>query len=75
MKKLPKDLTEMALNFNDTKDRYEFRMDIPKDVSSIYSTPKYRRRRFLLRGFPFHLERKLKAPLAWTPTSSARSWS
>ncbi len=38
-KKLPKDFTEVVLNFNDTNDRYEFRMDIPKDVSSIYSTP------------------------------------
>jgi len=50
MKKLPKDFTEVALNFNDTKDRYEFRMDIPKDVSSIYSTLKNRRRLFLFRG-------------------------
>lgn len=33
-------------------------MDIPKDVSSIYSTPKYRRRLFLFRGIslPFGKE-------------------
>jgi len=50
MKKLPKDFTEVVLNCNNTKDRYEFLMDTPKDVSSIYSALKYRRRLFLFRG-------------------------
>jgi hypothetical protein len=40
----------VVLNCNNTKDRYGFRRDIPTDVSSIYSTLKYRRRLFLLRG-------------------------
>jgi len=58
MKKLPKDFTEVVLNCNNAEDRYGFRRDIPKDVSSIYSTPKYGRRLFLLRGIslPFGKE-------------------
>jgi hypothetical protein len=54
----------VVLNLNDTKDRYEFRRDIPKDVSSIYSTHKYRRRLFLLRGISLSFGKEIEGTIS-----------
>jgi predicted AAA+ superfamily ATPase len=64
MKKLPKDFTEVVLNCNNTKDRYEFRRGIPKDVSSIYSTRKYRRRLFLFRGISLSFGKEIEGTIS-----------
>jgi len=64
IKKLPKDFTEVVLNCNNTKDRYEFRRDIPKDVSSIYITRKYRRRLFLFRGISLPFGKEIESTIS-----------
>lgn len=64
MKKLPKDFTEVVLNCNNAKDRYGFRSDIPKDVSSIYSTLKYGRRLFLFRGISLPFGKEIEGTIS-----------